>query len=89
MAATRSKPGVSITILSVARPIRPRPLIATLAICYLANDDWIILACSRCATKAGRTLTSNAFNSAFFALGIRVLSIASITAWWDVTSLST
>src|SRR5438093_13206068 len=48
---------------------------------YLANDDWIILACSICATKAGRTLPSNAFNSAFCALGIRVLSIASITAW--------
>ena len=29
-AATRFRSGVSITILSVARPIRPRPLIATL-----------------------------------------------------------
>jgi hypothetical protein len=30
LAATRSKPGVFITILSVARPIRPSPLMATL-----------------------------------------------------------
>ena len=37
-AATRSRPGVSITILSVARPIRPSPLMATLAMaCFTAN----------------------------------------------------
>ena len=47
-----------------------------------ANDDWIFLACSRCATKAGRTLTSSAFSSSFLALGISVLSIASSTCSW-------
>jgi hypothetical protein len=39
-------------------------------------------ACSRCATKAGRTLTRSAFSSLFFALGIKTLSSASSTFWW-------
>src|SRR5262249_55446495 len=44
--------------------------------------DWIILACSRCATKAGRTLTISAFSSSFLALGMSTLSTASSTCWW-------
>ena len=40
---------------------------------------WTIFACSRCATNAGRTFTSSAFSSSFFALGISVLSTASST----------
>lgn len=49
---------------------------------YLPSVAWISLACSRCPTKAGRTLTISAFSSAFLALGISVLSIASITCSW-------
>ena len=49
---------------------------------YLPNEACTCLACSRCATKAGRTLTSSAFSSAFCAPGISVLSSASITCWW-------
>lgn len=37
--------------------------------------DCSCLACSRCATNAGLTLTSSAFNSAFLAPGINVLSV--------------
>src|SRR6266705_153526 len=37
---------------------------------------------------AGRTLMTRSFSSAFLALGIRTLSIASRTCWWYVTSLS-
>src|SRR5687767_13333713 len=48
---------------------------------YLFSDDWSCLACSRCATNAGRTLTSNAFNSSFLAPGMSVLSSASMTCW--------
>lgn len=66
---------------AVAIDVRCDVVIWSLAGNYLPSDDWIVFACSRCATKAGRTLTSSAFNSAFCALGTRVLSIASITAW--------
>src|SRR5207244_6889289 len=45
-------------------------------------------ACSRCATNAGRTFTSRALSSSLVALGISVLSSASITCWWYVTSRS-
>ena len=34
-AATRFRSGVSITILRVARPMRPSPLIATFVMCCL------------------------------------------------------
>src|SRR5438128_119612 len=40
------------------------------------------LACSRCAAIAGRTLVMRPFSSAFCALGISSLSIASSTCWW-------
>src|SRR4051812_19099770 len=39
------------------------------------------LACSRCAWMAGRTLLMRSCSSAFCALGMSVLSIASSTAW--------
>ena len=39
------------------------------------------LACSRCATNAGRTFTISALSSALAALGISVLSTASSTCW--------
>src|SRR3954466_1782812 len=53
---------------------------------YLVRDDCTCFACSRCATNAGRTLTSSALRSAFCALGISVLSTASSTCWWYATS---
>src|SRR5713226_8482511 len=48
---------------------------------FFAKDDWTILAWSRCAAMAGRTLVMRSFSSAFLAFGIRTLSIASRTCW--------
>src|SRR5258706_3523068 len=48
---------------------------------FFATDDWTILAWSRCAAMAGRTLVMRSFNSVFLAFGIRTLSIASRTCW--------
>src|SRR5687767_1069048 len=50
------------------------------------SDACTFFACSKCATNAGRTLTSKAFKSAFDALGISTLSTASSTAAWYATS---
>src|SRR5262249_53919855 len=49
---------------------------------HLPTCAWTCFACSRCATKAGRTLTMRAFSSAFCVLGTSVWSMASMTAWW-------
>ena len=50
--------------------------------------DWICFARARCAATAGRTFSSSALSSAFWVPGISVLSSASSTVWWNVTSLS-
>src|SRR6185503_4312094 len=54
--------------------------------CALFIEACSPFACSRCATNAGRTLISSAFSSPFAALGIRVVSSASMTCWWYAIS---
>src|SRR5207244_2564864 len=48
---------------------------------FFPSEACRCLACSRCAAIAGRTLVMRPFSSAFSALGIRTLSIASRTCW--------
>lgn len=75
----------AIAPASSAGAIASRP---NLELTYLVIDAWMLLARSRCAANAGRTFTISALRSAFWELGINVLSIASSTAWWYPTSLS-
>src|SRR5437870_10141882 len=49
---------------------------------FFPSEACRCLACSRCAAIAGRTLVMRLFSSAFCALGISSLSIASSTCWW-------
>lgn len=59
------------------RPVRTSTMLG-----YLLSLFWIFFACSKCATKMGFPLSSKAFSSAFFTLGISVVSRTPMTASW-------
>src|SRR5947209_19879153 len=44
------------------------------------REDWTCWACCRCPSKSGAALSSADLRSAFCALGLRVLLVASMTA---------